>query len=99
MDGAFGRDLDIGESADQALSDLTGAPAGVLALNVEDVVLHLKRELMGIAIGAPAPVGQTLNPALLVAIEELVPSFAGDPELCAEFRHGLAGEGCVKTFV
>src|ERR1700724_976727 len=92
MDGAIGGDPDIGESANQALSDLTSAPAGVLALNVEDVVLNLKRELMGIPIGTPAPVGQTLNPALLVALEELVPGFAGDPELSAEFRHGLAGD-------
>jgi hypothetical protein len=29
MDGAFGRDLDIGESAEQALSDLTSAPAPI----------------------------------------------------------------------
>jgi hypothetical protein len=57
MDGAFGRDLDIGESAEQALSDLTSAPAGVLALNVEDVVLNLKRKLMGIPIGTTASVG------------------------------------------
>src|SRR5882757_5109525 len=98
MDGAFGGDFDIGESADQALSDLTSAPAGVLALHIEDVVLNLKRELMGIPIGTPAPVGQTLNPALLVAIEELIPSFAGDPELSAEFRHGLAGEPQTEAF-
>jgi hypothetical protein len=73
----------VSGTGDQALSDHTSAPAGVLALDVEDVVLHLKRELMGIPIGTPAPIGQTLNPALLVAIKELVPSFAGDPELSA----------------
>jgi len=28
---------------------------------------------------------------LLVAIEDLVADFAGDPELPAEFRHGFAG--------
>src|SRR5450432_283244 len=102
MDGAFGRDLDIGESADQAFSDLTGTPAAVLALHVEDIVLNLKGKLMSIAIGAPAPVGQPLNPALLVAIEDLVPGLAGDPELSAEFRHGLAGEPAshkLKSFV
>src|SRR5450432_4515251 len=102
MDGAFGRDLDSGESADQAFSDLTGTPAAVLALHVEDIVLNLKGKLMSIAIGAPAPVGQPLNPALLVAIEDLVPGLAGDPELSAEFRHGLAGEPAshkLKSFV
>ncbi len=30
MDGALGRNLDAGEPADQALSDLTRTPAGVL---------------------------------------------------------------------
>ena len=44
MDGAFGGDLDTGEPPDQALSDLTGAPAGVLALHVQDIVLHLNNQ-------------------------------------------------------
>ena len=89
MDRAFGGDLDTGESPDQALSDLTGAPGGVLALNVEDIVFHLKGKLMGIATGTSAPVGQPL-PAFLVAIEDLVASLARNPELSAEFCHGLA---------
>jgi hypothetical protein len=32
-----------------------------------------------------------LNAALLVAIEDLVPSLAGNPELFAQFSHWLAG--------
>lgn len=32
MDGAFGRDVDVREPADQPLMDLTGTPTGVLAL-------------------------------------------------------------------
>ena len=39
MDGAFGRDLDTGKSPHQALADLARAPARVLALDVEEVVL------------------------------------------------------------
>jgi DNA-binding winged helix-turn-helix (wHTH) protein len=35
---------------DGALSNLPRAPTGVLALHVQDVVLHLERKLMGIAI-------------------------------------------------
>jgi len=42
-------------------------------------------------IGTPAPIGEPLNSTLLVAIEDLVAGLAGDPELPAEFRHGLAG--------
>src|SRR5260370_39981913 len=56
MNRAFGGDGDVGEPTDQALADLTGATTGVFALHVQDKVLHLKRELMSIAIGAAASV-------------------------------------------
>ena len=82
---------DVGESADQALSDLTSAPAGVLTLHVQDKVLHLKGKLMGIAIGTAASVGQPLNAAFLIAIKDLVAGLAGDSELPAEFGHRFAG--------
>jgi hypothetical protein len=39
---------------------------------------------MGISNGTPAPVGQPLHPAFLVAIEYLVTRFAGVPELPAQ---------------
>ncbi len=91
MDGAFRRDGDAREPADQALTDLTSTPAGVLALHVQNIVLHLKGKLMGIAKGTAAPVRQSLHAALLVAIEDLVTGFAGNAELSAEVRHWLAG--------
>src|SRR5215469_1699965 len=90
MDGAFGRNGDAGEPADQTLADLARTPTGVLMLHVQDVVLHLEGELIGVAIGAPAPVGQPLHPTFLVAIKDLVAGLAGDPELPAQLRHGLA---------
>jgi hypothetical protein len=71
IDGAFGGDGDSGESAEEALANLAGTPTRVLALHVQDVVLHLKGELMGIAVRASASVGQPLHPTLLVAIEDL----------------------------
>ena len=74
MNGAFGRDLDIRESADQTLSDLASTPAGMLVLNLQDEVFHCP---------------SALDPGFLVAIKDLVPSLAGSPELPAEFRHGL----------
>src|ERR1700730_138530 len=67
MDGAFRRDGDAGEPPEQALSDLTGAPAAMLALHVQDVVLHLKGKFVGIPKGTSAPIGQSLHPAFLVA--------------------------------
>jgi hypothetical protein len=91
MDGALGRDFDSRESADEPLSDLAGTPARVLALHVDNEILHLKRKLMRAAIRASASVGQPLNPAFLVAIEDLVASLAGDAKFPAKFRHCLAG--------
>jgi hypothetical protein len=53
----------------------------MLALDVEDVVLDLKGELMGIPIRTSAPVGQPLNSAFLETLEDLVAVLTGDPEL------------------
>ena len=91
MDGAFGGKGDLGESAEQALANLASTPAGVLVLHVQNVVLDLKGKLVGIAIGTAASVGESLHAAFLIAIEDLVAGLAGDPELPAQFRHGLAG--------
>src|SRR5580692_432182 len=90
MNGAFGRNLDIGKSANQALSNLTSSPGGVLALHVQDIVFNLKRKLLAIAIRSSAPVGQSLNAAFLVAIKNFVACLAGDPKLPAKFRYRLA---------
>ena len=43
-----------------------------ILLHDQDIVLHLKGKLVGIPIGAPAPVGQPLHPAFLVTIEDPV---------------------------
>ena len=83
MDGALGRDRDPRESADETLSDFPSTPAGVLALHVQDVILHLEGELIRIAVGSSASVRQPLNPTLLVAIKDLVARLAGDPKLPA----------------
>ncbi len=98
MDGAFDGDLDLGKPQDQTLSDLPGAPAGVLTLNVQNILLHLEGELMGIPIGRSASVGQPLNAAFLVVIEDLVTGLAGDPKFPAEFRHRLAREPQTAAF-
>jgi hypothetical protein len=90
MDGAFGGKGNLGESTEQALANFASTPTGVLVLHVQNVVLDLKGKLVGVAIGTPASVGEPVNPALLVAIEDLVAGLAGYPELPAKFRHGLA---------
>jgi hypothetical protein len=63
----------------------------MLTLHIQDKVLHLKGKLVGIATGTAAPVGQPLNSAFLVAVEDLVAGLAGDSELPAKFRQWLAG--------
>src|ERR1700724_2235451 len=91
MNGAFGRYRDTGKPAQEALANLTGTPAGVLALHVQDEVFHLEGKLMRIAVGSSASVRQPLHPTLLVAIEDFVACLARDPKLPAEIRHFLAG--------
>jgi hypothetical protein len=92
MNGAFAGDRNPREPADQTFFDFASPPARVLVLHVQDVVLDLKRKLVGVAIRTPAPVGQPLNPAFLVAVEDLVAGLTGNAKLPAEFRRRLAGE-------
>jgi hypothetical protein len=61
-----------------------------IALQVQDIVLHLKRKVIGVTKGPPASVGESLNAGFLIAIEDLVASLAGNAELPAKFRHRLA---------
>src|SRR6266478_5448883 len=71
MDGALGRDGNSGESTQEALANLAGTPAGVLALHVQDEIFHLEGKLIRIAVGPSASVRQPLHPTLLVATEDL----------------------------
>src|SRR5215470_5083043 len=89
MDGAFGGDGNTGEHARQTLANFASAPAGMLTLHIQDVVLDLKRKLVSVTIGTSASVREPVNPAFLVAIEDLVAGFARNPELPAQFRHGF----------
>jgi hypothetical protein len=50
-------------ATEQALANLSCTPGGVLALDVQDVVLDLKRQLVRIMIGVPTSVRQPLNAA------------------------------------
>ena len=80
------------KSANQALANFASTPAGMLTLPVQDKVFHLKRKLVGVAIGTAAAVGEPLNAAFLITIEDLVAGLTGNPKLSAQFRHRLAGE-------
>src|SRR2546429_9966170 len=92
MDGALGRDGNSGESAQEALANLAGTPAGVLALHVQDEVFHLEGKLIRIAVGSSASVRQPLHAAFLIAIEDLVARLARDPKLPAEIGRASCRE-------
>jgi len=51
----------------------------MLALHVENEILHLKRQLTRVTVGTPASVGEPLNAAFLVTIEDLVAGLAEIP--------------------
>ncbi|HUN60949.1 MAG TPA: hypothetical protein VMU53_03115 [Candidatus Sulfotelmatobacter sp.] len=87
---ALGGNGDLGESAKETLANFARTPAGVLSFEVQNVILYLERKLVGITIRTPASVGEPVNAALLVAIENLVTSLTGNPKLSATFRHRLA---------
>src|SRR5487761_104517 len=94
----LGGNFDPGKATVQTLADLASTPRGVLALHIQDVVLHLKRKLMSIPVRAPTSIRQPLHSAFLIAIENLMTRFAGNPELPAKFRHRLAGEPQTAVF-
>src|SRR5260370_15421074 len=93
MEGAVGRDPDIAvQSANQELANLASSPMRVLALEGDDQALDLGWQLVGVAHGAARAIRQRFDPAILVALEDLVAGLAGDPELPADLRHRFAIE-------
>jgi hypothetical protein len=74
------------------LADLGRAPAGILALEADDSRLERGRPAVGLAEGPTVTVGQGLEAAILIAVEDLVASLARDAELGAQRRHLFALE-------
>src|ERR1022692_2650284 len=91
MDGTFGGDGDVGESTKEALANLACAPAGVLTLHVQNIVFHLEGKLVGIAIGTPASIGQSLHPTFRGAIEDFGARLGGDTNPPEKISHRPAG--------
>src|SRR5258708_16587230 len=93
MDGALGRDPDIAvQWANQELANVASTPMRLLALEGDDQALDLGWQLVGVAHGAARAMPQRCDPAILVALEDLVAGLAGDPELPADFGHRFAIE-------
>src|SRR5580693_1039900 len=91
VNGAASRNLHFaGQSSEEALPDLAGAPVRFLTLGRYDGRFDLLGQLIGIAVGAPGPIREPLQSAFLITLEDLVPGFAGDLKLAAQRGHTLA---------
>src|SRR6201998_4908314 len=97
MNGAFGWNRNSGKPADEPFADFSRTPAGVLSLHVQHIVFYLKGKFIRVSIRTSASIGEPLNAAFLVAIENLVAGLAGDPKLSAKFRHRLPGQPAGPT--
>src|SRR5580704_4719354 len=91
VNGAASRNLHFaGQSSEEALPDLAGAPVRFLALGRYDGHFDLLGQLVGIAVGAPGPIREPLQSTFLITLEDLVAGFAGNLKLAAQGRHALA---------
>jgi hypothetical protein len=84
--------LDIAMQTAKLVADLGCTPVGVLTLELNDRLLDLKGQPVGVSVRPSTAVGESVEPAILVALEDLVAGLARDIELAAERRHLLAIE-------
>src|SRR5687768_12077499 len=76
----------------ELFAKLGGAPARVLALQADDRGFNRRRQPIRLPVRAVAAIAKRLDPAIFVAVEDLVPGLARNPELGAQRRHLLALE-------
>ena len=102
VDGADRRRLDHRELADQLVADLRGSPGRIVTLDAQNAALDLEGQLVGVPIRPPASVGEGIEAAFLVAVEELVARDARYAKLPAQRRHLLSLQNAgdkAKTFI
>ena len=81
-----------GELLAEFLSDLGRAPARILPLQTDDRRFDRCWQAIRLSVCAVAPIAEGLDPAVLVAVEDLVAGLARNPELGAQRRHLFALE-------
>jgi hypothetical protein len=86
------RQVGAGKLPPQLLPNLRRAPARILALQMDDDRLELRRQPIRLPVRPPAPVGEGLDAAVFVAVENLVAGLPGNPELGTQGRHLFALE-------
>src|SRR5436189_6469640 len=92
MHRADRREVRTGKLPPQLLANLRRAPARILPLQTDDHGLKRRREPIRLPVRSSAPVGEGLDAAVLVAVEDLVTSLPRNPKLAAQRRHLLALE-------
>jgi hypothetical protein len=83
VDRADRRGLDVAVQTPELLPDLGRTPAGSLPLGLNDQLLDLERQPVGMAVGPSAAIGQPVEAAILVPLEDLLAGPARDIELAA----------------
>jgi hypothetical protein len=62
----------------RSFSRIFGAPQLGRPLELNDQPLDLKRQLVRMPVGPPTAIGQSFEPAILIALEDLVAGLARD---------------------
>jgi hypothetical protein len=76
----------------QLLANLGRAPARSFALELHDQFLDLERQLIRLPVRSSTAIGQSLKPAVLVSLKDLVAGLARDIKLATQHSHFLAIE-------
>jgi hypothetical protein len=77
------RQLNVTVKPPDLLADLRRTPAWMLLLQLHDQRLDLKRQLIGVPMRPTRSIIESIDTAVLVALEELVAGLARDIELAA----------------
>ena len=84
------RAMDIRVPLAEAYADFWCTPVWILLLELNDQLLDLHRQLVGVAIGPSTSVREAIDTAVFVTVVNLVAGLAGYAELTAETGHLLA---------
>src|SRR5947207_12803491 len=92
MHRANRRRLDIAMYSLELLAHVGRAPARSLALELNDQLFDLTGQPVSVPVGPSTAIGESVEPAVLIALVDLVAGLARDIELAAQRRHLLAIE-------
>jgi hypothetical protein len=87
---ADGGQSDLAMPTFDLLADLRSSPGGVFLLELNDEVLNLKRQSVGLSVRTSRTIGQSFQSTILIPIEDCMACLAGDIEFPAQHRHLLA---------